>query len=348
MHVQCNCTSEGCGDHGGVEVDKRTFDNHARKDKIALMQMANERAEHAIQDQLDAIATHLSSTTLADDFPTPPPVPGGRLWSRHATSNTPRGGAEPESKSHQETIRNLLTQLAVIERQAMDLDVKLVAELDAFKKSPQYDSAFPVRHLKSQFYLIEADLSKIVSKAPLVVEMKAAVKEKIDKIGEKLCVAKEDWTRRQAGPGPQPDEPGIKVSTGMVFTSADPLLLICQFLDHFFRPILPAVDPILQLSIFIVIACQVILGTSREGSKFIFKTLQYLVQLCFMRGNPNLTTRDRKLLSDFPVDPRPTEKAFHLESETVIYAVCPDRACQAIYAPTIRDNSPIPTYPSRC
>jgi len=67
-----------------------------------------------------------------------------------------------------------------------------------------------------------------------------------------------------------------------------------------------------------------------------------------MRFNPNLTSLDRKILSDFPVDPRPVEKAFGLDPETIIYAVCPDPACQATYAPKFQNNSPIPNYPSRC
>jgi hypothetical protein len=77
---------------------------------------------------------------------------------------------------------------------------------------------------------------------------------------------------------------------------------------------LVGVDPIHQLSIFLVIACQVILGQSRHGCSFIFSMLQYLVQLCLMRDAKKLSPRDRLLLSDFPADPRSAEKSLRLDS----------------------------------
>ena len=79
--------------------------------------------------------------------------------------------------------------------------------------------------------------------------------------------------------------------------------------------------------------------------------VQYAIQLTLMRSLPtdaSLPPRDRKLLADFPLDPRPVEKEFDLDPETVIYAVCPDAACRATYGPRFEGDSAIPIYPSRC
>jgi len=67
-----------------------------------------------------------------------------------------------------------------------------------------------------------------------------------------------------------------------------------------------------------------------------------------MREHTELSQRDLKLLSDFPVDPRTAEKEFNLNSKATIYAICPNENCHASYKPTFNDGSPIPVYPSSC
>src|ERR1700735_3274748 len=80
--------------------------------------------------------------------------------------------------------------------------------------------------------------------------------------------------------------------------------------DHFFDPILLGADPVLQLSVFMVVACSIILGVSRRGASFMLAILKYIIQLCFMReiNDPeSLFPHDKKLLSGFPIDPRSIE-----------------------------------------
>lgn len=76
--------------------------------------------------------------------------------------------------------------------------------------------------------------------------------------------------------------------------------------------------------------------------------LQYIVQLALMRTTTNLSSRDQKLLSDFPVDIRSAAEKLHLDGKSTIYAVCPDPKCHRTYAPTFQDGSPIPSYPTYC
>ena len=76
--------------------------------------------------------------------------------------------------------------------------------------------------------------------------------------------------------------------------------------------------------------------------------LQYIVQLAFMKIHPNLSPREQKLMSDFPVDPRSATAQFHLEGKSVIYAVCPNPKCHQTYRPTFEGDSPVPRYPRFC
>ncbi|KAF8805355.1 hypothetical protein BYT27DRAFT_7025263, partial [Phlegmacium glaucopus] len=103
-----------------------------------------------------------------------------------------------------------------------------------------------------------------------------------------------------------------------------------------------------QLSIFLVIACQVILGQSRCSCSFMFSMLQYLVQLCLMQDTEKISLHDRLLLSDFPADPHPAEKALCLDRQSIIFAICPKDSCHQSHKPTFNLNSPIPIYPKRC
>jgi hypothetical protein len=119
-------------------------------------------------------------------------------------------------------------------------------------------------------------------------------------------------------------------------------------LDHHFKPILENVDPVLQVTFFLVVTCQVLLGVSRRGCSFLLQMVQYVIHLTLLRLGPNLSQGDEKLLSGIPTDPRTTEKAFYLEDKKTIFAVCPNPDCHFNYKPTFHEGSPIPHYPTTC
>ena len=76
--------------------------------------------------------------------------------------------------------------------------------------------------------------------------------------------------------------------------------------------------------------------------------VQYIIDLTLLRLGPNISQGDEKLLSDIPMDPRTTEKAFNLGSKNTIFAVCPKPDCHFNYEPTFHEGSPIPHYPATC
>jgi hypothetical protein len=112
--------------------------------------------------------------------------------------------------------------------------------------------------------------------------------------------------------------------------------------------VLSGVDPLIQVPIFMAVACQIVLGLSRQGCNFMLNMVQYVIQLTFMRNQPNLSQRDQKLMADFPVDIRSATKQFFLNGKHTIYATCPNPNCHCTYKPTFKDDSPIPEYPKYC
>jgi hypothetical protein len=109
--------------------------------------------------------------------------------------------------------------------------------------------------------------------------------------------------------------------------------------DHHFKPILENVDPVLQVTFFLVVTCQVLLGVSRRGCSFLLQMVQYITHLNLLRFGPNLSQGDEKLLSSIPTDPRTTEKAFNLRDRNTIFAVCPKPDCHFNYEPTFLEGS---------
>ena len=119
-------------------------------------------------------------------------------------------------------------------------------------------------------------------------------------------------------------------------------------LDHHHHRILKGADPMIQVSVFLVVALRVVLGVPRRGCSFLMAMLQYILQLALLRSRSQLSPNEQKLLSDFPADPETATKHFHLDGKSIIYAVCPNGKCHQTYRPTFEDDSPIPIYPKYC
>ena len=339
-------------DGGGRQLDPRTQKSHAHKDK-ALLVVATDAAERAIEDQLETIRLHLASSTLADDLSSSPStaVPGGRMWSYAPLPDTAAADISATySPSRRDLIRNLLSRLSEIESSVNALSQTVDSEL-LHSDTSLFASSFPLQHLFLECYHHNASLEKVKSKVASVAAMKTSIKGQLDKISKKLYLSKSTWKeKREKLRSNEIEHTGVRHSTGKdrAYFCGVSFCLRRNIIDHFFEPILVGVDPIHQLSIFLVIACQVILGQSRRGCSFMFTMLQYLVQLCLMRDTEKLSPRDRLLLSDFPGDPRPAEKALRLDRQPIIFAICPKNSCHQSHKPTFDLGSPLPIYPKRC
>ena len=168
MTITCHCTSQGCGEMGGRQLDPRTQKSHAYKDKARLVELASDAAEQAIEDQLETIRIHLASTTLADDVSSSTAVPGGRMWAYSQRESLPEtiDISATYSPPRQDLICNLLSRLSEIESTVNALSQTVDSELQHLD-APLFvnSSSFPLHHLFLECHHLDADLfEKVKSK----------------------------------------------------------------------------------------------------------------------------------------------------------------------------------------
>jgi hypothetical protein len=221
MTITCHCTSQGCGEMGGRQLDPRTQKSHAYKDKAQLVKVANDAAEHAIEDQLETIRLHLASSTLADDVSSSPStaVPGGRLWTYAPRESLPHtvNISATYSPSRRDLIHNLLSRLGEIESSVNALCQTVNSELQRLD-APLFvnSSSFPLHHLFLECHHLDADLEKVKSKIASVTTMKTSIKGQLDTISKKLHLSKLTWKekREKLWSNRRIEHTGVKHSTG--------------------------------------------------------------------------------------------------------------------------------------
>ena len=210
VKVSCNCASYGCD---GKEVDRRTHQSHALKDRTAqglqadvlkeikdvLIQKATEAAGHVIQDQLETITDHLTTITLSD------------VTSRTEPPILPSSGINSQARTHR-----LLERLSEIETSVNVLDAEVTMQLYR-SELPSFliSQSFPLASLIGQCLRLDADLVKVTSKSAAVTAAKDTIKNQLDVITQKLQAAKKTWKEMQEViRSPRPTECITQYSTG--------------------------------------------------------------------------------------------------------------------------------------
>jgi hypothetical protein len=196
--------SYGCH---GKEVDRRTHQSHALKDRTFQgLQQATEAAEHVIQNQLDTIIHHLATTTLSNvaSCPEPPILP-------NSMNSPPAMRSSSQARTHR-----LLERLREIETAANVLDTEVTTQLHRSALPSFLNSeTFPLASLIGKCRLLDADLAKVTSKSAAVTAAKDTIKNQLDVLARKLQAAKKTWKERQeVMRSPRPTECTRQYSTG--------------------------------------------------------------------------------------------------------------------------------------
>jgi hypothetical protein len=205
---------------GGRQLDPRTQKSHALKDKARLVELASDAAENAIEDQLETIRLHLTSSTLADDVSSSPftAVPGGRMWTSATRESLPDAvdTSATYSPSRRDLIRNLLRRLSEIESSVNALSQTVDSKLQLLDESSFVNSSsFPLHHLFLECHYLDVDLEKVKSKVASVTTMKTSIKGQLSTISKKLRVSKMTWKeKRELESKRRIDHTGVKHSTG--------------------------------------------------------------------------------------------------------------------------------------
>jgi len=215
--AKCFCITSGCRDQGGVDVDIRTFRAHNVKDKAQLAQKASEAANRVVEEEVNAITSHLASQTLADNVSGLPPIPAGRLWAKWTAEELPDAIdiTATYSPSRRELVQNLISELGKFDSLVKVLHEKVALGLQ-MSDSPSFLNSpiFSLNHLHLEFLCLEAELEKIKSKAASVSVLKESVKQQLVVISDSLRSAKSKWKRHQESSHFTPPPTGMKHSTG--------------------------------------------------------------------------------------------------------------------------------------
>ena len=356
----CHCAAAGCGARGGRSVDPRTLKNHTSTDQTIRYQRAYEAYQQALNDQEERIATYFTSLALSDDSKSfeSQSLSGNHMW--HGEVAPSRNNLD--SCSEQSTTRQLTNSERVLQRlneidAAVDVVIKDMTQLLAViddDGSTSKSSAL-IKGLLARIKQLDDDLQRAVVKSfkkSIITDFRQSIGHKLSDAHATLCTALEGCkAMKQARRNESVNPTNLPTyQSGTISASLGSIILILQLADHFFRPILPNVDPALQISYFLAVACYVVFHIGRRGCNFILSTVSYIAHITALRGGTSnhLSQHDQKLLSDFVSDVRIPADHFNLEGKYTIYAICPNSECHRSHKPTFLPDNPIPQYPSRC
>ena len=104
--------------------------------------------------------------------------------------------------------------------------------------------------------------------------------------------------------------------------------------------------PVTQLTMFIVVVCNVMMGVSRHLGDLILSLLTITLQYAFLDKSGNLSLRQQSILDQIPRTMNTVLSRFNLDSKTMTYTVCPN--CHCTYPPKFAHGSTVPSYPTEC
>jgi hypothetical protein len=227
----CYCISGSCCERGGIDslsgkpkglsISARLHEKHALEDKILAVKEANDRAEAAVNSQIEEITAHLSTSTLADRVSGPFSNFGGRLWSRadgdeaifpssdsanssksRSFPNRPehKSGTQSQSsplsppthRSRQDEILSCLSNLQSEVKEFVD-DVSLRLDSLAPFSPIEPPSPFPLFDCLDTLDSLQHRLATVTFKGPQSLALKANIFTCLTSTEASLHLAKRQW-----------------------------------------------------------------------------------------------------------------------------------------------------------
>lgn len=252
----CYCISGGCRERGGIDrlsskpkglsISARLHEKHALEDEILAVKEAENRAQAAVDSQLDEITAYLSTSTLADRVSSTSSILGGRLWSRadddetifpirdsanssksRSSSNRPEhnsGTRFPQSQhspptyqSQRDEILSCLTDLQSEVKEFVDnVSLRLDGLVPFSPIGPP--SPFPLLDCLDTVDSLQHRLATVTFKGPQSLALKASISTHLASTEASLHLAKCQWdsnvtTARMK----QTPTYGVFYDTGMLF-----------------------------------------------------------------------------------------------------------------------------------
>jgi hypothetical protein len=255
----CYCISGGCREQGGIDplsgkpkglsISARLHEKHALEDRILAVKEAENRAQAAVDSQLEEITTYLSTSTLADRVSGSSSILGGRLWSRadddeaifpirdsrnssksRSPPNRPEhtyGTRSPQSQrsprsppTHRSRRDEILSCLADLESEVKEVVDNVSLRLDSLVPFSPIGppSPFPLLDCLETLDSLQHRLETVTFEGPQSLAFKANISTHLASTEAKLHLAKRQWdndvsTARMK----QTPTYGVFYDTGMLF-----------------------------------------------------------------------------------------------------------------------------------
>ena len=194
----CNCETNGCRLKGGVQLPLRTARAHAHTDTANRYECARLASEKALQEQDDAIATHLASMTLADQV-SEPSHNGGRLWGKSFPNHnhTIQPGDDSPSTTNSTTYRQRvdygLSRLHALEKDFNILNSRALSQLSELGMPSEPNCPFPLKPLIVDTRNIMDQVSNVNSRLAAIREIKSTILTQCNELHTKLKNAQRCW-----------------------------------------------------------------------------------------------------------------------------------------------------------
>lgn len=171
---------------------------HARD--AAIAQSLVQRSSAVVEDELDAIAQHLSGLVLSDNISMSPSSGGGGgggLWSRSPLDLEGYQGTRPRAKA---CLNTYLDSLAVIESLVDDLYSKSLEGVSVlfpiFPPMFKNDYSFPCALYVIEHHQLKREVDSIHHNNTGVSLLKAQLNQKLEDISSALTAAEVAWKSR--------------------------------------------------------------------------------------------------------------------------------------------------------
>lgn len=199
----CVCISHGCGKSAsGTERDKRTIEKHQLADYRLL---ASQARDEELRKTDEAIATFVTSMSLADKASGSTTKSGSRLWSlappaqadvdiMEAHINEYRSSnptASPISRKRQ--VDGFLDRLKAIEKRLNDLSSNALYRIANMRSPSSAGEAFPLEQDLQLAKDLHSDLLRIKSGFNEVIATRQVLVEHVEKLLQDLKTEKETW-----------------------------------------------------------------------------------------------------------------------------------------------------------
>ena len=194
-----------------------------------------------------------------------------------------------------------------------------------------------LQETKSTILQCRTAVNKITSKHPDIVSLKSTV----------LTLMGNLEARWLALSNLVPDDRPLEYSTGKIQTFISCSRVNVPLLEHHFRSSIRDCSRIVQLVVFIGIWFIGIVSGSRSHGDFLVALFSMGFHWAFQPPNSQpMDIRHQAMIAQMPTNIREALSQFNVESNTVVYAVCPN--CHFTYSPQFALGDRTPKYPSHC